>query len=431
MAGDYTFRLKDYDVLQELGQGGFATVYKVRHKKLGYIRAIRVLNAVIGRGEDDEKYKKFIEECKLLLKVGNGNHPNIVHIYQPLLEGDRALVEMDYVDGMDLDNYLEDQNQFVDIKDVLKLLHDIGSALAYLHEDIYRFCIDREKYELPDDPEDGSKVVITPEKKQEIIEDNRIIHNDIHSKNIIRRLDGNYVLLDFGLAIERGQGDRTSKKEGGMLEYKAPEKWEDDSILTTQSDIYSFGVVLYKFLTGRVPFVPDKKNGLLIAHRELSPQPVFGLRKAAFESTHMGQQYEKDYPDWLEQLIMKCLSKSPDDRFRNGKELYDFVLKNECNDITSLKIIINDQQNKLQDTTDKLESIRIENKTLKKQSGQRRIWMFLFILSLIPMCCLIKANHDLTKKNRQLENPVNSVVNEIFSKRDSLLNRQKALDNSK
>ena len=94
--------LEEYTLLDELGQGGYATVYKVRHNNLGYIRAIRVLNAIIAHGGTDKTYQKFLEECRLLLRLGNGNHPNIVHIYQPLLKAQRAIVEMDFVDGKDL-----------------------------------------------------------------------------------------------------------------------------------------------------------------------------------------------------------------------------------------------------------------------------------------------------------------------------------------
>ena len=327
--------LEDYTLLDELGQGGYATVYKVRHNNLGYIRAIRVLNAIIAHGESDKTYQKFLEECKLLLRLGNGNHPNIVHIYQPLLKAQRAIVEMDFVDGKDLYHYLEEKHSFVEIKDVLRLLSDIGSALSYCHEDIYKFCMDKDEDNLQDDPEDGRKVLLDNKTKQRLINKYRVIHNDIHSGNIIRREDGSYVLLDFGLAIEGDSVVRSSRRKNGAPEFKAPEKWENDSILTTQSDIYSFGVVLYEYLAGRVPFLFDKKNSNPVeaeyllgkAHKEQQPASIFDLRKAAFEHSHPGETYEKDYPEWLEMVIMKCLSKSTKDRFRNGKELYSFVLK--------------------------------------------------------------------------------------------------------
>lgn len=327
--------LEDYTLLDELGQGGYATVYKVRHNKLGYIRAIRVLNAIIAHGEEDKTYQKFLEECRLLLRLGNGNHPNIVHIYQPLLRAQRAIVEMDYVDGSDLLHYLEKESGYVETKEVIKLLSNIGSALAYCHENIYKFCMDKDEDSLKDDPNDGSKLLIDDQTRQRLIKKYRVIHNDIHSGNIIRREDGSFVLLDFGLAIDGDSVVRSSRRRNGAPEFKAPEKWDNEGILTTQSDIYSFGVVLYEFLVGRVPFLFNKQNSNPIeaeyllgkAHKEEQPESIFALRKGAFERTHPGESYEQDYPQWLEDVIMKCLAKNPEERYRNGKDLFDEISK--------------------------------------------------------------------------------------------------------
>lgn len=77
--------LEDYELLDELGQGAYAKVFKVKHKELGYVRAMRVLNATIAYGVEDPTYRKFLDECRLLLRLNNGNHPNIVHIYPPRL----------------------------------------------------------------------------------------------------------------------------------------------------------------------------------------------------------------------------------------------------------------------------------------------------------------------------------------------------------
>ena len=325
--------LEEYTLLDELGRGGFATVYKVRHNKFGYIRAVRVLNAIIANGEDDELYKKFIEECGLLLRLGNGSHPNIVHIYQPLLRAQRAFVEMDYIDGLDLYHYLEKKSSFVETDEVINLLLDIGGALAYCHEDIYKFCMDKDEDELKDDPNDGSKILLDESTRQRLIKKYGIIHNDLHSGNIIRREDGSYVLLDFGLAIDGNSIVRSSRRRNGAPEFKAPEKWDNDGILTTQSDIYSFGVILYEFLAGRVPFPFDCQNSnpieaeylLSKAHKENLPESIYALRKDAFERNHPGEEYRQDYPQWLEDVIMKCLAKNPADRYKNGKELYNEV----------------------------------------------------------------------------------------------------------
>ena len=338
--------LEEYTLLEELGQGGFATVYKVRHNELGYIRAIRVLNATI-TSEQDPTYRKFKEECRLLLRLGNGNHPNIVHIYQPLLRAQKAIVEMDYVDGEDLFRYLERNKNFIPTEDVLRMLREIGSALAHCHYDIYRFSMDREEDDLKDDPNDGSKILLDDKTLRRLVEKYRVIHNDIHSGNIIRREDGSYVLLDFGLAIEGGNVVRSSRRQhGGAPEFKSPEKWEDETVLTTESDIYSFGVVLYEMLAGRVPFQFDKKISsykaeyqLGEAHKSQQPEPIEPLRRALFEATHPNQSYEKDYPDWLEELIMKCLEKNPKDRFHSAKELFDYAEEQISNTKPKVEII--------------------------------------------------------------------------------------------
>lgn len=337
--------LQDYTLLDELGKGGFATVYKVRHNKLGYVRAVRVLNATIAKGENDKTYQKFLDECRLLLRLGNGCHPNIVHIYQPLLRNQHALVEMDYVNGYDLTHYLEENGGFVETADVIKLVEEIGSALAYCHEDIYKYCMDKDEDELLDDPDDGSKVLIDDETRERLINKYRVIHNDIHSGNIMRNCDGRYVLLDFGLSIDGEDVVRSSRRHNGAPEFKAPEKWDSDIELSAFSDIYSFGVVLYEMLAGRVPFPYNKKCRntaeaeylLSKAHKEDAPEAIYELRKKAFEAKYPGKVYEKDYPNWLEDLIMTCLEKNPEDRFKSGRALFDFynTNKSSLNDVVA------------------------------------------------------------------------------------------------
>lgn len=427
--------LEEYTLLDELGQGGYATVYKVRHNNLGYIRAIRVLNAIIAHGETDKTYQKFLEECRLLLRLGNGNHPNIVHIYQPLLKAQRAIVEMDFVDGKDLYHYLEEKHSFVEIKDVLRLLSDIGSALAYCHEDIYKFCMDKDEDNLQDDPEDGRKVLLDNKTKQRLINKYRVIHNDIHSGNIIRREDGSYVLLDFGLAIEGDSVVRSSRRKNGAPEFKAPEKWENDSILTTQSDIYSFGVVLYEYLAGRVPFLFDKKNSNPVeaeyllgkAHKEQQPASIFDLRKAAFEHSHPGETYEKDYPEWLEMLIMKCLSKSTKDRFKNGKELYSFVLEHINHEANSQIEYLRQEIITLQNKIISLENATpVPSKEVDKLVIDLQEQLKDVLLSkndLEQKIKKIQSENALFKKQQKLYEEVNAESNELRSKIKTLESR--------
>ncbi|MCQ2260156.1 MAG: bifunctional serine/threonine-protein kinase/formylglycine-generating enzyme family protein [Bacteroidales bacterium] len=324
---------EEYTLLQQLGAGGFATVYKARHNQLGYVRAIRMLNAFVPN-EESEVYRKFLRECKVLLRLGNGNHPNIVHVYQPRLVDGHALVEMDYVDGMDLTHFIKQQGGFIPLDEVLRMVEEISSALAYCHHDIYHYCMDRKEDELKTDPDDGSKVLIDTKTEQRLVNKYKVIHNDIHSGNIMRRFDGHYTLLDFGLAIEGSDVVHSSRHENGAPEYKAPEKWDNDTVLTEQSDIYSFGIVMYEYLVGRVPFPFDKTVSNMTAtfqvceaHKNNKPESIFQLRKAAFAARYPGQVYDEDYPHWLEAIVMKCLAKDPAQRYKDGAQLHEAIEK--------------------------------------------------------------------------------------------------------
>jgi serine/threonine protein kinase len=307
-------------------EGGFASVFKVRHRKLGYIRAIRILKEPV-TGENDPKYLKFLNECRLLLRIGNGGHPNIVRISQPRIVSNHAIVEMEFVHGSDLLDYIATCKGYVPTEEVLRFVSDISSALAYCHVNIYHFCYDRHEDDIPDDPYDGAKVIISPSKEKELINKYKVIHNDIHSKNVMRKYDGNYILLDFGLSIQADEVVKTSKRAGGVAEYKAPEKWEDQAVITEQTDIYAFGILMFEMLTGRVPF-PLKKLNSFAAEQEVYekhlnqlPPEIEPLRRAAFERTNPGKVWQKDYPDWLEYVIRKCLEKKPENRYANGAEL--------------------------------------------------------------------------------------------------------------
>lgn len=371
--------LQEYTMLDELGKGGFATVYKVRHNELGYIRAVRVLNETIVDASS-KTYQKFLRECKLLLRLGNGNHPNIVHIYQPRLLENKALVEMDYVDGQDLAHYLKQEGNFVATTEVVRMATQISSALAYCHEDIYRFCMDRDEDMLKDDPNDGSKVLLDNKTRQRLIAKYKVIHNDIHSGNIIRREDGNYVLLDFGLAINGDEVVRSSRHANGAPEFKSPEKWDDDSVLSEPSDIYSFGIVMYQYLAGRVPFPYNKKTSshkaefeLGEAHQKATPPPIEVLRKECFEKKHEGLEYKKDYPEWLEEMILKCLRKNPTERFRNGKELYEYIIEHAGGiNEEFYKTEINRLNQAATEYASKADDLQNENDALQTQLSERQ-----------------------------------------------------------
>lgn len=323
--------LGNYTNLRVLGRGAFATVYKVRHNNLGYVRAIKVLHELI-TSEDDPSWQTFIRECKLLLKIGSGAHPNIVRIYQPMLIDSKASVEMDYVDGISLMECLK-ENPFMEYTEVDRFINEVVGAMAYCHHDIYRFLMDPLEDLLVPDPNDARRYIISPEKERELVAKYAVCHNDLHSNNIIRRsYDGTFVLLDFGLAIQNGVSVKSSSRNDGASEYRPPEKWEN-SRLTPASDVYALGVLLFEVLTGRVPFPIDTMMTSLEEaivtvrnqHLHSAPPAIEPLRKAAFEKSNPGKKYVRDYPVWLDKIVEKALAKNPADRYATAREMLDDI----------------------------------------------------------------------------------------------------------
>lgn len=322
-----------YIKLAHIGKGANAHVYKVRHEELGYVRAIKILNDPI-ENKEERAYQSFLKECKTLLAIGNGAHPNIIRIYGPDLIDNHAIVEMDYVQGTTFDSYIKDKG-FLNYEEVNTFIHDIVGALAYTHHDIYKFLMNPEEDDLQQDPDDGKKYIITPEKETKLVKKYGIAHNDLHSNNVMRRdYDGSFVLLDFGLAVQDGECIKSSRKSDGHPEYMAPEKFDSGDI-TPRSDVYSLGVLIYEALTGRPPFVLDYDADGKVSYPSLSkicnehhsqkPSPILPLRKETFERLIPGAVYERDYPEWLDRVVMKCLAKNPEDRYSDAKELLDDI----------------------------------------------------------------------------------------------------------
>ena len=353
--------LQEYEVLKELGKSGggsFAQVYLVQHKTHGYMRAIRVLKSTIFN-EKDKEYQDFLKESRFLMRLGNGGHPNISRIFQPRLIDNRAFWEMDYIEGHTVDGYIEQNNGFVPIDEVNRFALDISNALAYCHVDNYWFSLSRDDDRdlISTDPNDGSKLIISDENRKKLIRKYAVVHNDIKSNNIMRKYDGTYILIDFGLAFSRALDKdlqdfhlSSSLMNNGGIGYKAPEKWDGKrEDMTERTDIYSFGIVLYEMLAGCMPFPYDsnfslEKNMIEISehHKHTPPPAIEPLRRAAFEAANPGKTYTKDYPEWLEKVIMKCLEKKPENRYPNGKELYEEVkahIEKDAQDALSNKTV--------------------------------------------------------------------------------------------
>ncbi len=156
-------------------------------------------------------------------------------------------------------------------------------------------------------------------------------HGDIKSNNVKYNVHtGNFVLLDFGLAIMSEEQRRTSIRHAGAIEFMAPEQHEGKMLL--QTDIYSYGIILYELLTGQVPFPLNGdgdtgRNVVMLGHMEGNIPDALNLRRQNLEGTLSKEALitELHVPDWLLAIIYKCLKKDPYQRFADGVELANAV----------------------------------------------------------------------------------------------------------
>jgi serine/threonine-protein kinase len=203
----------------------------------------------------------------------------------------RPFIEMDFIEGKDLEDLLKDKTIFT-ITEAIKVFEHIAYALAHCHT-------------------------------------HGIKHGDIKSNNIkFNEQTGNFILLDFGMALLTEEKRTASRKELGAIEFMAPE--QIDGHLNFESDIYSLGIVLFELLTGNVPFPLanasfSARNKVAVAHKEKTPPKIYDLRKETIPEGWVEEKknIEINVPKWLVQSIEKCLSKNIEKRFKRGDELYD------------------------------------------------------------------------------------------------------------
>ncbi len=287
--------------------GGQGSVYKGR--RIGeIITAVKLLpTPIYNESEDDKNFRDFKNEVQKLKKVNEKPNPNVVKILSSGLSetGNFPFIEMEYIEGPDLEELLKPPHDPVfTVKEVIKVAEQLSNALAHCHSL-------------------GVK------------------HGDIKSNNVKFNIHtGNYVLLDFGLAIMSDEQRRTSLRHAGAVEFMAPEQNEGQMLF--QTDVYSFGIILFELLTGRVPFpLQDKgetaRNAVRLAHMETLPPDVISLRKEALPPTWLQERRpgEMNIPEWLVTTIYKCLNKKPQNRFANGIELNEFITQNSTHALHS------------------------------------------------------------------------------------------------
>ncbi len=259
-------QLANFRIERVLGRGGMAQVYYGRDVKLQRPVAIKVIDA---RYRGNPAYaKRFVQEAQA---VAAWRHENIVQIYYADDEGDLYYFVMEYIDGLDLGQWLSQhtaEGKRTSSADVLRVGRAIAGALDYAHQ-------------------------------------KGVIHRDVKPSNVILANDGRVVLTDFGLAMDVEQG--SLGEVFGTARYTAPEQARRSADAVPQSDLYSLGVILYEMLTGRAPFDDPSPTSAALQHMTLPPPPPRKLNPDLNEPT--------------EAVLLKALSKSPGDRYPTGGEL--------------------------------------------------------------------------------------------------------------
>jgi eukaryotic-like serine/threonine-protein kinase len=283
-----------------LKTGGQGSVYKGR--RLGeIITAVKLLpTPIYSESHDDKNFIDFQNEVAKLKKVNEVPNPHVVTILNSGITdtGNFPYIEMEFIEGHDLGELLLPPNDPVfTIKETIKVAEQLSNALAHCHS------VD-------------------------------VKHGDIKSNNVkFNSKTGNYVLLDFGLAIMSDEQRRTSLRHAGAIEFMAPEQNEGQMLF--QTDVYSFGIIIYELLAGIVPFpLQDKgetaRNTVMVSHMETPPPDIVNLRQKNIPTSWSKEKLDHEMliPEWVLSMVYKCLEKKPEDRFANGVELHEYIALN-------------------------------------------------------------------------------------------------------
>ncbi|HEY71947.1 MAG: hypothetical protein B6I35_01355 [Anaerolineaceae bacterium 4572_32.2] len=254
-----------YRIVEKLGQGGMATVFKAYHPALDRYVAIKVMHPAFAG--DPNFLARFQREARIVAKL---DHPHVVPIYDYSSHRGHPYLVMRFVAGETLKARME--RGALDIQEVLRIAQAVGQALTYAH---------------------GQGV----------------LHRDIKPSNILLTPDGGVYLTDFGLARMAEAGESTLSRDMmlGTPQYVAPEQAKGIKELDARTDVYSLGVVLYELLVGRPPFVADTPFAVIHDH--------------IFTPLPLPSELNPDLPEPAQRLLLKALAKEPDDRFQSVEEL--------------------------------------------------------------------------------------------------------------
>ena len=247
-----------YEILDVLGTGGMAVVYKAKCHRLNRMVAIKILKPELA--QDEEIRNRFHDESQAVAKL---NHPNIVNVFDVNQSDGVEYIVMELIEGITLKQYMRKRGSSLNWREALHFMSQILQALRHAHS-------------------------------------RGIIHRDIKPQNIMVLRDGSVKVADFGIA-RITDSQRTMTQEAlGSVHYISPEQARGSNI-DARSDLYSAGVVLYEMLTGALPYNGDSPVAVVLQHVQSIPTPPRAINP--------------DIPLGMEQITKKAMAPNPDRRY--------------------------------------------------------------------------------------------------------------------
>lgn len=259
---------KRYEILERIGSGGMAVVYKAKCHWLNRFVALKILKEDLAH--DEEFRRRFHEESQAVAML---SHPNIVSIYDVSRsedEGEPDYIVMELIEGITLKQYMQKRGGKLSWKEALHFSIQIAKGLAHAHE-------------------------------------RGIIHRDIKPHNIMILRDGSVKVADFGIARLMSSAQNTMTQEAlGSVHYISPEQARGSRV-DARSDIYSAGVVLYEMLTGRLPYEGDSPVAVAIQHINSIPLSP--------------RELDDSIPEAIEAITMKAMASAVEKRYDSAEAM--------------------------------------------------------------------------------------------------------------
>ena len=317
-----------YEIIEKIGEGGMAVVYKAKDRLLNRYVAIKILRPEFVKDE------QFVENFRKESQAAAGlSHPNIVNVYDVGKEGNIHFIVMELIDGKPLSQVIDEIGR-LDYKEAISIARQVASALSLAHK-------------------------------------NQIIHRDVKPHNILITSTGTAKLADFGIAraVSKASIAEGSEKIMGSVHYFSPEQARG-AYVDERSDIYSLGIVLYEMLTGKVPFDGDNPISIALMHIN-DPMPSVSSQVPGI-------------PPQLEKVIEKATDKYQSNRYKTADEMIedldniDFITK-----VMGSSIFESQLEKKDEDISDAIKEAEDVKKREDEKKPVNKTKLFIIIASVI------------------------------------------------